>query len=71
MRASRFLSHQPWVQALARFWAGLRHATGDDAYERYLAHWQACHAGEGQPLSRKDFFRAEQDRKWNGIRRCC
>jgi uncharacterized short protein YbdD (DUF466 family) len=25
-------------------WAFLRHLTGDDAYERYLAHWQATHA---------------------------
>lgn len=71
MRAIHCLMPRHWVPMLLRFWAGLRHATGDDAYERYLAHWEVCHAGEGQPLSRKDFFKAEQDRKWNGIRRCC
>lgn len=60
------------TQALARCWQWLRRASGDDAYERYLAHWQARHAQEGaEPLSRKAFFRAEQERKWNGVRRCC
>jgi uncharacterized short protein YbdD (DUF466 family) len=56
---------------LRRFWNALRTVTGDDAYERYLAHWREHHAGEGAPLDRKAFFRAEQERKWNGIKRCC
>jgi len=56
---------------LRRFWNALRTVTGDDAYERYLAHWSAHHAGEDSPLDRKAFFRAEQERKWNGIKRCC
>jgi uncharacterized short protein YbdD (DUF466 family) len=56
---------------LRRFWNALRTVTGDDAYERYLAHWRAHHAGEGVPLDRKAFFRTELERKWNGIRRCC
>jgi uncharacterized short protein YbdD (DUF466 family) len=56
---------------LKRLWLGLRAASGDDAYERYLAHWRAHHAGEGEPLDRRAFFRAEQERKWNGIKRCC
>lgn len=71
MHILRYLMPQRWVPLLLRFWAGLRHATGDDAYERYLAHWRTCHAGEGQPMSRRDFFKAEQARKWEGIRRCC
>ena len=29
--------------ALQRIWAVLRELTGDDAYERYLAHWHAHH----------------------------
>jgi len=33
---------------ILNFWNGLwpflRHLTGEDAYERYLAHWQAQHA---------------------------
>lgn len=58
-------------QGLRKIWKGLRQMTGDDAYERYLAHWQACHAEAGAPLTRKAFFKAEQARKWNGVRRCC
>jgi uncharacterized short protein YbdD (DUF466 family) len=47
--------------------------TGDDAYERYLNHWRACdeqHTANG-PLDRAAFFREEQRRKWEGVRRCC
>lgn len=58
--------------SLRKFWYGLRHVSGDDAYERYLEHWHAHHATEGaSPLDRKAFFRAEQERKWNGVKRCC
>ena len=58
---------------LARLWAGIREATGDDAYERYLAHWQEHHAAEpgACPLDRAAFCREEQRRKWEGVRRCC
>jgi len=59
------------MQLLKRAWQFLRRITNDDAYDRYLAHWQQQHAHEGQPLSRKAFFKQEQERKWNGIRRCC
>lgn len=52
-------------------WRVLRRMSGDDAYERYLAHWRAAHHGDGPPLTRKAFYRAEQARKWDGIRRCC
>jgi uncharacterized short protein YbdD (DUF466 family) len=46
--------------------------TGDDAYERYLDHWRARHAGRsGAPLDRAAFFKEEQRRKWEGVRRCC
>ncbi len=59
-------------RALQHCWNIIRELSGDDAYERYLQHWREQHAGEGgQPLSRRAFFKAEQDRKWNGIRRCC
>jgi uncharacterized short protein YbdD (DUF466 family) len=56
---------------LQRLWRALRAVSGDDAYERYLAHWRAHHAGAGEPLDRRAFFKAEQERKWNGIKRCC
>jgi len=59
--------------ALRRVWALLREVTGDDAYERYLAHWHARHAADdgGAPLDRASFHREEQRRKWDGVRRCC
>ncbi len=59
------------ISALRRLWATLRQISGDDAYERYLAHWRERHADEGAPLARAAFFRAEQRRKWDGVRRCC
>jgi uncharacterized short protein YbdD (DUF466 family) len=58
--------------AWQRLWALVREATGDDAYERYLAHWRARHSPDGgAPLDRAAFCREEQRRKWDGIRRCC
>jgi uncharacterized short protein YbdD (DUF466 family) len=58
--------------ALRMIWALLREVTGDDAYERYLAHWRAQHAKDGsRPLDRSAFWREEQRRKWDGVRRCC
>jgi uncharacterized short protein YbdD (DUF466 family) len=58
--------------ALQRMWALLREVTGDDAYERYLAHWRAHHRiDETLPLDRTAFWREEQRRKWTGMRRCC
>ena len=60
------------MQTLKQIWNIVRRLSGDDAYERYLAHWRDHHAREGgEPLSRQAFFKAEQERKWNGVRRCC
>lgn len=57
---------------LHRLWRALREITGDDAYERYLAHWRAAHAQDGgKPMDRKAFYQAEIQRRWNGIKRCC
>lgn len=53
-----------------RTWRLLRNATGDDAYELYLAHMREKHPGE-KPMDRKAFFKDEQRRKWSGVRRCC
>ena len=51
-------------------WSYLRTVSGDDAYERYLAHRATAHAG-GPPMSRKDYFTEMQRRKWSGVSRCC
>lgn len=60
------------VTALKQIIRFIRTLSGDDAYERYLVHWQKHHAEqEGEPKSREEFFKAELDRKWNGVKRCC
>jgi uncharacterized short protein YbdD (DUF466 family) len=51
-------------------WRGLRTATGDDAYERYLRQ-HALEHGDVPPLNRREFFARETERKWNGVKRCC
>ncbi len=55
---------------LQQLWHGLRRLSGDDAYERYLAHCLAHH-GESTPLTRDAFFKQWQDEKWKGVKRCC
>lgn len=55
---------------LGMLWRYIRRVSGDDAYERYLKHQASAHPQEA-PLSRKAFFRREQEKKWDGIRRCC
>ncbi len=52
------------------FVANFRHMTGDDAYERYVAHHRQHHVGEAV-LDRRAFYLAEQQRKWTGVKRCC
>ena len=55
---------------LRRAWRYLREVTGDDAYERYLAHHAQAHPGESV-LTREQYFRQRQDSKWSKISRCC
>jgi uncharacterized short protein YbdD (DUF466 family) len=55
---------------LAAGWTYLRAVSGDDAYERYLAHHAVEHAGQS-PMSRKAYFAERQRRKWTGVTRCC
>jgi uncharacterized short protein YbdD (DUF466 family) len=59
------------IEILRRCWAVLRRITGDDAYDRYLAHWRERHTDGGAPLDRAAFFKREQAHKWDGVRRCC
>ncbi len=58
------------MRALRTLWRWLREATGDDAYERYLVHQSQVHPGSA-PMSRREFVKAEQERKWSGVNRCC
>ena len=55
---------------LQRLWGYLRQVTGDDAYERYIAHRNLAHAAE-PPLTRQQFFKKRQDEKWSKVSRCC
>ncbi|GAB4360726.1 MAG: hypothetical protein Kow0073_20100 [Immundisolibacter sp.] len=58
------------MKALRAIWAWLRAVSGDDAYERYLAHHAAAHPD--QPvLDRRTFFRQRQAADWSQVRRCC
>ena len=57
-------------RGFAAVWRYLREVSGDDAYERYLAHHATHHAGE-TPLTPKEYFAERQRRKWTGVTRCC
>ena len=59
------------IELLRNVWSALRALSGDDSYERYLAHWRQCHRAAGTPLDRRAFFIEQQRRKWNGVSRCC
>jgi uncharacterized short protein YbdD (DUF466 family) len=59
-------------------WRALRALTGDDAYERYLAHARRHHPSHTPmspshtPMSAAVFYRSEQERRWSsGPNRCC
>ena len=59
---------------LQRVWRAVRtslsYLNGSAAYERYCIHHRTHH-GNTPLLSRADFYRQEQQRRWNGVRRCC
>jgi uncharacterized short protein YbdD (DUF466 family) len=62
------------IEILKSIWKAIRRLSGDDAYERYLAHYAEHHAQDGSPeppLGKEEFFRQWQDSKWKGIKRCC
>ena len=61
---------EDFKQLPKHLWHYLRQVTGDDAYERYIAHQKLSHAGE-VPLSRQQFFKMRQDEKWSKVSRCC
>jgi len=55
---------------LNSLWKVVRRLSGDDAYERYLAH-QAEHHPQQPAQSRAEFFKEWQEAKWKGVKRCC
>lgn len=55
---------------LSGLWRVIRRLSGDDGYERYLAHRAVAHPGE-PVMTRRDWFAHEQRQKWTGIKRCC
>jgi uncharacterized short protein YbdD (DUF466 family) len=60
------------LKKLMTFWQGIRQLSGDDAYEKYLKHHAEHHLSDTEPpLSRAEFFKQWQDKKWKGIKRCC
>ena len=61
------------VRMLATARAWLEYLNGDAAYREFCRHWHAHHAHEqdATPPTRAEFFRAEQHRRWSGVRRCC
>ncbi len=58
------------INRLKGLWQYLRQVTGDDAYERYIAHRHIAHACE-PPLTRQEFFTRRQNEKWSKVSRCC
>jgi uncharacterized short protein YbdD (DUF466 family) len=58
------------IQRLRQIMAVLRRLSGDDAYERFVAHLRTVHPNEPLP-SRREFWRGEVDRKWQEVNRCC
>ncbi|MGQ0428924.1 MAG: CstA-like transporter-associated (seleno)protein [Gammaproteobacteria bacterium] len=51
-------------------WRAWRALTGDDAYERYLAHCWRRHP-DAIPLDRGSYYASEQERRWSQPNRCC
>ena len=57
---------------IKKIWQFIRRLSGDDAYERYLIHCSLHHPHATElPLSKAEFFKYCQDKKWQGINRCC
>ena len=57
-------------QFLSAGFSLLRGVTGDDAYDKYLAHHQRTHP-DAEPLTGAEFFRAQLEQKFNCVSGCC
>ncbi len=51
-------------------WSFVRALSCDNAYESYLHHHRTAHP-DLAPLSRRELYLREQQRKWDGVSRCC
>ena len=58
------------MQGWRAFWRLVRTLATNDAYERYLVHHARMHAASA-PLTRREFYLSEQQRKWTDVSRCC
>ena len=58
------------MEVLRNLWQAVRRLSGDDGYERYLAHHTASHP-DAPPLPRRAWFALQLQQKWSGIKRCC
>jgi uncharacterized short protein YbdD (DUF466 family) len=65
LRAARFTG-----RSLRRFWRGLREWCGDAAYERYLSA-KGRQDAEGAPLSAREFYVEQINRRYSRPNRCC
>jgi uncharacterized short protein YbdD (DUF466 family) len=54
---------------LRNFWRGLRHWSGDSAYETYLAYVRRQRSQK--PLSAAEFYVEQLNRKYSRPNRCC
>lgn len=63
-------ANNPVRQFLSSGLSLLRGVTGDDAYEKYVAH-MARTAPDETPLSAQAFYRAQMEQKWSCINGCC
>ncbi len=61
---------KPVRQFLSAGLSLLRGVTGDDAYEKYVAHLARTSPGE-KPLSAQAFFKAQLEQKWSCVNGCC
>ncbi len=58
------------LQPIEGGWRLIRQLSGDDGYERYLAHQATAHPGM-PALTRREWFARQQRQKWSGVKRCC
>jgi uncharacterized short protein YbdD (DUF466 family) len=63
------------IKSFKKIWSKVRELSGDDAYERYLQHYEEYHQDDAEqaalPLTKEAFFKEWQDKKWTGVKRCC